>query len=264
MNITDKFIKGHRSRTQNYFKNLKCELEGDSWSGLRADTAKGNLYIYDIIGWPWVTALDVLELVDKLEGDEINLHINSPGGDVFEGFTIFNNLRNHPKKVNTFIDGIAASAASYLALAGDKVTIAENAMFMIHDPWTVSIGNSGDLRKDADLLDKVKGSIIATYATRSGIDKDQVAKDMEAETYYSATEAVEAGFADKVGSKNDLETDPENILNFKRDAEDPEGKGIEGKQGPVGSPGTQQILSASVMRRQQAILQLKPHLDKQS
>lgn len=246
MNLSNKFLKGHRARTQGYFKDLKCELEGDSWTGLRADTAKGNLYIYDVIGWPWVTALDVLELVDKFQGDVINLHINSPGGDVFEGFAIFNSLRNHPKKVNTFIDGIAASAASYLALAGETVTMAENAMFMIHDPWTVSIGNSVDLRKDADLLDKVKDSIIATYATRAGIDKDAVAKAMSDETYYSATEAVEAGFADKVGAKTELETEPSNVLNFKREAE------------PKASEDNQ-ILSASVLRRQNAILQLKPH-----
>jgi len=195
----------HRNRCQHFFKNLKNELEGDEWSGLRLDAETGDLYMYDIIGWPCVSGMDLVDLIGKVKGDTITLHLNSPGGDVFEGFTIFNILRNSGKKITTVVDGLAASAASYIAMAGSEVIMAENALMMIHDPWTFSIGNAAELRKDAEILDKIKEGILNTYSTRANIDKEEVANMMADETWMTASEAVDQGFADSIGKKSEMD-----------------------------------------------------------
>jgi len=239
----------HRNRCQQFFKDLKNELEGDEWSGLRVDAETGDLYMYDIIGWPWVTALDVLDLIGKVKGDTITLHVNSPGGDVFEGFAIFNALRNSGKKVKTVVDGLAASAASYIAMAGGEIIMAENALMMIHDPWTFSIGNAADLRKDAEILDKIKEGIINTYATRSQIDKEEVANMMADETWMTAGEAVDQGFADAVGDKSD--GDPANRYDLSVFAKAPGAK-----ENPKDAE-SKTIYSADHFRRQIALNNLK-------
>lgn len=159
--------------------------------------AKGSdLYVYDEIGFWGVLAKDFVRDMAAIDGDEVNVHINSPGGSVFEAVAMYNAIRAEPRKVIAHIDGVAASAASYFALAADEVRIADNAHFMIHNPWTIAIGEAEDLRKEADTLDKINEKIIDIYVTKTGATRDEVAKAMDVETWYDGEEAVEFGLAD--------------------------------------------------------------------
>jgi ATP-dependent Clp protease, protease subunit len=160
-----------------------------------------DLLLYDVIGegmFGGTSAMDVVqEITAAKDANVINVRINSPGGDVFEGFAIYNALRDHAAKVIVNIDGYAASIASVIAMAGDEINIAENAMLMIHNPWAYTSGGSDDLRKQADLLDQIKGGILKSYA-RSGLGDVELADMMDEETWLDASEAIAAGLADNV------------------------------------------------------------------
>jgi ATP-dependent protease ClpP protease subunit len=161
------------------------------------DSDSVEIRIYDSIGWWGVTASDFAAELDKVDASEIVLRINSSGGDVFDGFAIFNLLRDHPATVRTIVDGFAASIASIIALAGDTVEIHEAAVVMIHDPWGVGIGNAEELRQLADVLDKTIASPMAKiYAAKMDLETQEVRDLMASETWYTGEEAVEAGFAD--------------------------------------------------------------------
>lgn len=129
---------------------------------------------------------------------EINLRMNSAGGSAYEGITIYNTLLRHPARVVVDIDGMALSAASLVAMAGDVRRMADNAALMIHDPWTVAVGTSEDLRKDAEILDGLKGNVRETYSKRTGNEIDDIASMMANETWMNATEALEFGFINEV------------------------------------------------------------------
>lgn len=167
------------------------------------EDGSATLRIYDPIdswGGEWgVSAKEVAAALDSL-GDvgEIRLHINSPGGEVFEGLAILNTLRRHPARLVTVVDGIAASAASYIAMAGDEVVMARNTELMIHDAWGLCIGNSADMRDLATRLDELSDNIASIYAEKAGGSVTQWRDAMRAETWYSADEAVAAGLADRV------------------------------------------------------------------
>jgi len=145
-----------------------------------------------------VTAESVRESLEAMTGERITVHINSPGGAVFEGLSIHNALLEHPARIEVVIDGLAASIASVIAMAGDRIIMPEAAMLMIHDPWTLSLGNADQLRSDAAMLDKVRDTIVTAYRNRTGLDRDTIIGLMNAETWYTAQEAVDAGFADEI------------------------------------------------------------------
>jgi len=134
------------------------------------------------------------DLRDAGDVKEISLRINSPGGDVFEGLTIYNTLIRHPARVSVDIDGMALSIASVIALSGDVVRMAENAMFMIHDPWSRFEGSSDEFRDQADLMDKIKSSLVDTYVSRTDLSPGRVSQMMSDETWMSASEALNEGF----------------------------------------------------------------------
>ena len=166
---------------------------------VRAQDDAVELLIYDEIGFFGITAKQVTDALARIQADTIHLRINSPGGDVFDGVAIHNALRAHPAKVVTHIDGLAASIASVIALAGDEVRIAPNAFFMIHNPWGVTIGDAIIHRKMADTLDKIAdGSIASTYRAKTGADAETVETWMDDETWFNAREAKKAGFVDVV------------------------------------------------------------------
>jgi ATP-dependent Clp protease, protease subunit len=168
--------------------------------------AEAEIVLYDEISWWGITAEMFKRELSAIASPTINLRINSPGGDVFDSLAIYNMVREHPARVITHIDGLAASMASVVALAGDEVRMADNAFFMVHDPWSVVIGNATDLRKEADLLDKVGGSLALAYQEKTGADPEQIAAWMKAETWFTAAEAVEAGFVDQIsGAAKDSE-----------------------------------------------------------
>lgn len=142
----------------------------------------------------FAAALDALP-----EGTErIRLHINSGGGEVFQGIAIANALRRHPAHVTTVVDGLAASIASVIALAGDEVVMARNSELMVHQPWGVCIGDAADMRKLAETLEHLAGNLAGAYAAKAGGTLDGWLEAMAAETWFSADEAVTAGLADRV------------------------------------------------------------------
>lgn len=134
----------------------------------------------------------------------INLHINSPGGSVFEGVAIYNMLKQNAAKVNTYVDGLAASIASVIAMSGDTIFMPSNAMMMIHNPYTMAMGNANELRKQADDLDQITKSSVTIYLDKAGdkLDEATLKSLMDDETWLTAQEAVDYGLADKVLEPN--------------------------------------------------------------
>lgn len=174
------------------------------WNFKAKDEKTGELTLYgeisDVTWWgDEITPKQFKEDLDALgDIDTLNVYINSPGGDVFAGQTIYSILKRHKAQVIVYIDGLAASIASLIAMAGDKVIMPENAMMMIHNPWTCAYGNANDFRKLADDLDKIRDSMIVAYKNKSGLSDEEIKEIMDAETWLSAKECKEKGFADEI------------------------------------------------------------------
>lgn len=164
--------------------------------------SQAEILIYDPIGANWFgdgfTAKQFVHDLAAL-GDvrDIMVRINSPGGEVFDGFAIYNALKNHPAQVHVQIDGLAASIASVIAMAGDLVTMGTGTMLMIHDPWSLAMGDADTMRERADMLDQVKEGILDAYASRTHMDRAELAALMAAETWLTVDDAIAQGFADE-------------------------------------------------------------------
>jgi ATP-dependent Clp endopeptidase proteolytic subunit ClpP len=173
-----------------------------SWYSITASanaTEPVEINIYEEIGFWGVTAKSFLDALAVAKGRPITLRINSPGGDVFDGMAIYNRLKAHSHDVTVHIDGLAASMASVIAMAGKTVNIAEGAMMMIHNPSVgYASGESKDLRKTADLLDQAKKATVTAYVRKTGLDETEVNALMDEETWLTAADAKEKGFADVV------------------------------------------------------------------
>jgi ATP-dependent protease ClpP protease subunit len=171
-------------------QGLKTSNEAD---GPRA------IYVYDRIGgWDGVFAKDVVNAL--VDAGDVVVHINSPGGDIFEGAAIHNALKNHAGNVEVRIDGTAASAASFIAMAADSVVIEANATMMIHEGSALCVGNAQDMRDAADLLDLLSDSIASMYAARAGGTTAEWREKMRAETWFNADQALTAGLVDSIGA----------------------------------------------------------------
>lgn len=171
-------------------------------AGVRAAEADdaATISIYDQIGATWdgegVTAKRIAAALRKIGSGDVTVSINSPGGDYFEGLAIYNLLRDHPARVTTRVVGLAASAASVIALAADRVEVAAAGFLMVHNAWGLVIGNRHDLTEAAALLGQFDGAMAELYAARAGVELEEAAGWMDAETFFSGAEAVEAGLAD--------------------------------------------------------------------
>ena len=181
-----------------------------------------ELWLYEQIGADFwgegITSKQFAEDLAALSVSHIDLHINSPGGQVFEAQAIYTVLTNHPASITSYIDGLAASCASFVALAGDHVVMSENALFMVHNPSGAAIGTAQDMRSYADLLDKVRDSISAIYVAKTGKPLADVEAAMDAETWYDAAEAQAFGFVDEVAGPIALAADASWDLAAMRDA----------------------------------------------
>jgi ATP-dependent Clp endopeptidase proteolytic subunit ClpP len=174
-----------------------------TWFKIENKKDVAEIWIYEQIGedfWSGggTTAKSFQQELSKIKASQIDLHINSPGGEVFDGITIYNLIKQHPANVTTYIDGLAASIASLIALAGNQVKMADNALFMIHNPWGMAMGDADDMRKMAESLDKVSGSIHMAYQAKTGMDEDKIYELMSAETWMTAEEAKNFGFVDEI------------------------------------------------------------------
>ena len=168
------------------------------------DQEASELYIYDEIGPAHYGLVDdsmVIAALKQMEGNHVTVRLNTPGGSVDLGIGIYNALKRHKGGVTTVVDSLAASMGSYLLQAGERRLVAKNAMLMVHDPWTIALGNATQLRKDADILEKYGKRMIPEYAARSGKSEDDVRAIMEQETWYVGKEIVDAGFADEVDDR---------------------------------------------------------------
>mgnify|MGYP000894760709 CR=1 FL=1 len=139
--------------------------------------------------------------------DDISIWLNSPGGDVFAAAQIYNMLKEYKGKVTVKIDGLAASAASLVAMAGDKICMSPVAMMMIHNPATLIFGKEADLKCGIEMLNEIKEAIINAYEQKTGIERNKISKMMDAETWFNAKKALELGFADEImynGTKEEI------------------------------------------------------------
>lgn len=176
------------------------QIEPRQWFRIEQNAAdSADVYIFDEIS-PWgVTANDFIREVSTLRQPRLNLHINSPGGDVFDGVAIFNALKAHPSEVHAYIPGLAASIATVIAMAADSITIAPHARMMIHEAWGLVMGNAADMQKMAERLEATSENIAAIYAERGDHDASHWRDLMREETWFTDQQAVDAGLADEVG-----------------------------------------------------------------
>ncbi|MEY3726449.1 MAG: ATP-dependent Clp protease proteolytic subunit 1 [Chloroflexota bacterium] len=172
-----------------------------TWYALsaRAEVRQTEISIFDEIGYYGVSAKQFITDLKRVPADhEIVLKIHSPGGEVFDGNAIFNALKRHPGGVTVEIEGLAASMATVISLAGAPVKMAANGFYMIHNPWGVAMGDAEEMRDQAALLEKIREGMIAAYSAKSGQEPEQIAAWMDAETWFTAAEAQAAGFVDEV------------------------------------------------------------------
>ena len=180
----------------------------ERWNpGLRAalveDEEDRSISVYDVIGYDYwtgdgVTARRIAAALRSLGAGPVTVNVNSPGGDMFEGLAIYNLLREHKGDVTVKVLGMAASAASIIAMAGDTVQIARSAFFMVHNSWVIAAGNRNDLRETADWLEPFDAAMADIYAARTGADMKAIGKLMDAESWIGGSAAVEQRFADEL------------------------------------------------------------------
>lgn len=167
------------------------------------DADERTISVYDVIGYDWwtgegVTAKRISAALRNLGSGPVTVHVNSPGGDVFEGFAIYNLLREHKGEVTVKVLGLAASAASVIAMAGDTIQIARAGFFMVHNSWVMAAGNRHDLREIADWMEPFDAAMADIYVSRTGKDLAEVQRQMDGETWIAGSRAVEEGYADEL------------------------------------------------------------------
>ena len=187
----------------------KLPKQPKDWYSVKS-AARGEpaeVFIYDQIGSDfWSEGVTPSGLIDEIkalklkDSDTLNVRINSPGGSMFDGNTIYNYLRSIKQRIDVTVDGMAASAASIVAMAGDSIRMPENSFLMIHNPWMVVAGDSKIMRKTADDLDTMRDGAIKTYLERAGdkMSRDDLVAMLDDETWIGADRAVELGLADEV------------------------------------------------------------------
>lgn len=172
-----------------------------------AADGSAEILLYDEIGYWGVTAKNFAATLAGIDASSITVRINSPGGDVFDGLAIYNSLKAHPANINTVVEGLAASAASFIMLAGDNVTMAENSLVMIHKAWAFGIGNADDMTALAGTLSKIDGQIAGMYSAKNGKGSDENLAAMAAETWMTSAEAMEFGLVDSIVGDDPEEPD---------------------------------------------------------
>ena len=173
---------------------LTASLNRDWFKIYNADTETPEVYIYDFISPDGVNAQDFAAQMRDITAPSIKVRINSRGGDAFDGVAIYNTLIEHASEIHTQVDGVAASAASVIALAGDTRGMGSAGQIMIHDPWSISLGNAGDFRKVAEQLDQMGDTIAQLYAERTGGDAAELRELMRDTTWMNHAQALDRGF----------------------------------------------------------------------
>lgn len=170
--------------------------------------AATGLNIFGVIG-DEVRISHVMQALEEADGADITVNVNSPGGSVFEGLAIYNALQDYSGQVHIKVLGLAASAASVIALAGDQISIAKSAFFMIHNAWTIAVGNRHDMAKVAQQLEPFDNTLAQIYADKTGIKVEEISKLMDNETWISGEDAVKYGYANSILSEEPEKDDAE-------------------------------------------------------
>jgi ATP-dependent Clp endopeptidase proteolytic subunit ClpP len=179
--------------------NKQPENTGRGWYSIENKSqAEAEVCIYDEIGFWGVTAADFIKDFSAIKAGAITLRVNSPGGDVYDGIAIYNAISRHPASVTAYVDGIAASAASFLLMAADDVVMSPHSQLMIHEASGLVMGNAEDMHQMADVLDKVSDNIAGIYAEKAGGTTEEWRGRMKAETWLSDSESVALGLADRM------------------------------------------------------------------
>lgn len=178
--------------------------------GIQASTEERSISVYDVIGQDFwtgegVTAKRIAGALRAMGRGPVTVNINSPGGDVFEGIAIYNLLREHSGEVTVRVVGIAASSASIVAMSGDDIRISRSGFLMVHNAWTMAVGNRHDMRATADILEPVDAALVDVYANRSGMDAASVAKMLDDETWLRGADAIDKGLADDFLASDQVE-----------------------------------------------------------
>ena len=179
------------------------------------ESKSAELILYGDIGdsfWDDISSKEIVSQLEKLDVDNIIVNINSNGGGTTAAIAISNALKRHKAKVTANIDGIVASAATIITSACDIVKMPKNALFMIHNPWTIAMGEEKDFNKMAETLSKVKNSIIESYVSKTDLSREKISELMDKESWFSATEAKEYGFIDEIIENTDIETVNNKVL----------------------------------------------------
>lgn len=169
-----------------------------NWYAISKTDEAVEVSIYDEIGGFGVSAKDFIQEIQAYKGDRLHVRINSPGGSVIDGTAILNALTRHQGGVTVHIDALAASMASVIAMSGAPVLMAENALLMIHNPWTIAAGDADEMRKTAGLLDRLKDNIVGAYEKKTAMARERISELMDSETWLTALEAVALGFVDAI------------------------------------------------------------------
>ena len=159
---------------------------------------EATVYLYDEIGYFGIDPGQFAKDFDAIKEKTIHLRINSPGGNVFDGIAIYEAVRRHPSNVVAHIDGLAGSMASVIALAANDVVISKMGYYMIHEPWSIAMGNADDMRKEADLLDSISDTLLGAYTDKTGLKKDKIKELMAEESWLNSELALEYGFVDRI------------------------------------------------------------------
>lgn len=205
-------------KNQSYVEQLK-EIPQKFNVVHNEETKTTNITIYGIIGSSYwrdsFSASDIDKALNEAGSNDVIINLNSPGGDAFDGISIFNRLKRHEGKVTIFVDGWACSAASVIAMAADELTMGLGSMMMIHEASNIVWGTKKDMRKAADVLEELEEGIVDIYMTKANVSREDIREKVDAETWFSAKKAVEIGLADKSeGTKEDEEPGATNSANL--------------------------------------------------
>lgn len=197
MNLTELTALAGRVRALSRDVNADISTQPRDWYRITAQGESAEVFLYDVIGYETTADAFVRELA-AIDAPAIDVRVNSPGGLVWHGTAIYAALRNHPARITVRVDGIAASAASFVAMAGDEIVMERPARMMIHNAQGIAIGDPTVMREMADLLDELSDGIADIYAERAGGGRSTWRNAMNATTWYSAQQAVDARLADRV------------------------------------------------------------------
>jgi len=201
------------TRPQSYQADAPAEAL-DKWQPRAAEADRNVISVYDVIGEDMsegggMTARRVAGVLRAIGRGPVTVNLNSPGGDMFEGLAIYNLLREHPAEVTVRVMGVAASAASIIAMAGDRIEMGIGTLMMIHNSWGMVMGNQHDMREAAGVFAEFDGAMAEIYAARTGQKPEDIEAMMGAETWFRAEKAVETGFADATFDAPDYDDEPD-------------------------------------------------------